>query len=95
MKKIFILILLITLTFSSFAQNVLSVTSNNFVLCNGGTATIDVATDAFTDFDYLNQVQLPNTNWINAGIMTTVTVPPAVFAISGLFAGTYRIILFG
>jgi len=94
MKKIFILIFLIALTFSSFGQNVLSITTTIPISCNGGTATIDVATDAFTDFDYLNQVQLPNTNWIDAGIVTTVIVPPAVFTISGLFAGTYRIILF-
>ncbi|MBT5615411.1 MAG: hypothetical protein HOJ77_04055, partial [Flavobacteriales bacterium] len=52
MKKIFILIFLIALTFSSFAQNVLSITTTIPISCNGGTATIFITTDASSNFNY-------------------------------------------
>ena len=94
MKKIFILIFLIALTFSSFAQNVLSITTTIPISCNGGTATIFITTDASSNFNYQLQVQLPPpaSSWVNAGVVTTVA-PPPTFTIPGLTASSYRVIL--
>jgi len=93
MKKIFILITVIAFSFISNAQNILSITDSSPIDCNGGTATILVTTDATVTFNYQLQVQLPNGNWVNAGIVETVIVPPSSFSITGLFAGTYRVVL--
>ena len=94
MKKIFTLISIFIFPFVSSAQTITDISTTTEILCNGGQATINVSTDATSDFDYLLQNQLGNGTWLNAGVITTITFPQSSFPITSLSAGTYRIILF-
>ncbi|MDA8858002.1 hypothetical protein N9I30_01475 [Flavobacteriales bacterium] len=94
MKKTFILISIFIFTLSSYAQTVTNINTTVAIVCNGGQATINVTTNASSTFDYLLQSQLPNGNWTNAGVVTTITFPQSSFLIPTLSAGTYRIILY-
>ena len=94
MKNIFILITIFILSLSSYAQTITNIITTNAIACNGGQASINVTTNASSNFDYLLQSQLPNGTWTNAGVITTITFPQISFPITSLSAGTYRIILY-
>jgi len=82
------------LSLSSYAQTITNIITTNAIACNGGQASINVTTNASSNFDYLLQSQLPNGTWTNAGVITTITFPQISFPITSLSAGTYRIILY-
>ena len=89
MKKLFLLPLLLCANIL-IGQTILTQTETVPITCYGGTATIDVTTDATANFNY--QVQnLVNGNWVNTFPVQTNTSPPN-FQIF-LFAATWRIIL--
>ena len=94
MKKIFILITAIAISFSSFAQEVLSVSPIIPIQCLGDQATVSVATDATTNFNFQLEVfsGAPLFMWTAASPVTLVTTPPN-FTLSSLNPNQYRIIL--